>query len=60
MDGAGGANVPQPVIDALSTVFGAPLALTRLPFGLVVHAVTARSDGVRITLTGKDLTFRRS
>jgi hypothetical protein len=60
VDGAAGADVPQPVVDSLSTVYGAPIALTRLPFGLVVHSVTARPDGVRITLTGRDLSFRRS
>ncbi len=60
VDGAGGVDVPQPVVDALSTVYGAPIALTRLPFGLVVHSVTARPDGVRITLTGRDLAFQKS
>ncbi len=60
VDGAGGADVPQPVADALASAYGAPIALTGLPFGLQVRSVTARSDGVRITLTGADLTFRRS
>jgi LmeA-like phospholipid-binding len=60
VDGAGSVPVPQPVADALSSVFGDPIALTRLPFGLTVRAVAADKQGVRIALTGSNLTFRRS
>jgi len=60
VEGVGGAAVPQPVIDALASLFGDPLALTRLPFGLTVRSVTADRQGVRITLTGNKLVFRRS
>jgi hypothetical protein len=60
VDGAGGAEVPQPVADALGSAYGAPIALTGLPFGLQVRSVTARPDGLRITLTGADLAFHRS
>lgn len=57
--GAGG-NLPGSVVDLLSTVFGAPIALTHLPFGLKVDSVTADSHGVHVTLTGSDLVFHRS
>jgi LmeA-like phospholipid-binding len=60
VDGVGGAAVPQPVIDLLSSVFGDPIALTHLPFGLTVRSVTADARAVRITLAGRNLTFRRS
>jgi len=60
VDGVGGAAVPPPIIDALAGVFGDPVALTRLPFGLTVRSVTADSQGVHIILVGSDLTFRRS
>jgi hypothetical protein len=59
IDGAGSAPVPQPVVDAFSSLFGDPLALARLPFGLTVRAVTADTAGVHITLTGSDVTFDR-
>lgn len=60
VDGAGSATVPQLLADALLSVFGDPIALTRLPFGLTVRSVTADQQGVRITLVGSDLTFQRS
>jgi len=60
VDGVGGAAVPQPVIDLLSSVFGDAIALTHLPFGLTVRSVTADARAVRITLAGTNLTFRRS
>ena len=59
IDGAGSALVPQPVVDAFSSLFGNPVALTRLPFGLTVRSVTADPAGVHITLAGSDVTFDR-
>lgn len=59
IDGAGRAVVPQSVVDEFTSLFGDPLALTRLPFGLTVRSVTADRDGVRITLGGSDVTFDR-
>jgi hypothetical protein len=59
VDGAGAAAVPQSVVDAFSSLFGDPLALTRLPFGLTVRSVTADGQGVHITLAGTDVTFDR-
>lgn len=59
VDRAGSAAVPQPVVDAFSSLFGDPLALTRLPFGLTVRSVTADHDGVHITLAGSAVTFER-
>ena len=59
IDGAGSAAVPQPVVDAFGSLFGAPLALTGLPFGLTVRSVIADREGVHITLAGRDLTFDR-
>jgi hypothetical protein len=58
--GPGGRPVPQSAIDALSSVFADPIALTRLPFGLTVRSVTATRQGVRVTLAGTDLTFHAS
>jgi DUF2993 family protein len=60
VDGAGGADVPQPAVDALSSVYGQPIPLTHLPFGLRARSVSARPDGVRFTLTARNLTFHRS
>ncbi|MEP7019065.1 MAG: DUF2993 domain-containing protein [Pseudonocardiales bacterium] len=59
IDGAGSATVPQPVIDSFSSLFGDPLALSHLPFGLTVRSVTADRQGVHITLAGTDLVFDR-
>lgn len=60
VSGVDNATVPQAVIESLRSVFGAPIALTQLPFGLTVRSVTASTQGVRITLTGRDLMFRRA
>jgi hypothetical protein len=60
VDGAGSSTVPQPLTDALTAVFGEPVALTHLPFGLTVRSVRADAGGLRIDLAGSDLTFRRS
>jgi hypothetical protein len=59
VDGAGSAVVPQSVVDAFSSLFGDPVALTRLPFGLTVRSVTADGQGVHITLAGTNVTFDR-
>ncbi|MDQ2750092.1 MAG: DUF2993 domain-containing protein [Actinomycetota bacterium] len=59
IDGAGGAAVPQPVVDEFTSLFGDPLALTNLPFGLTVRSVTADRAGVHITLAGSDVSFER-
>jgi LmeA-like phospholipid-binding len=59
IDGAGSTAVPQPVVDAFSSLFGDPLALSNLPFGLTVRSVTADREGVHITLAGSDVTFDR-
>lgn len=59
VDGVGSAAVPQPVLDALSSVFGDPIALAHLPFGLTVRSVTANREGIRVTLVGSNLTFER-
>jgi hypothetical protein len=59
IDGAGSAAVPQSVVDAFSGLFGDPVALTQLPFGLTVRSVSADRAGVHITLAGKDVTFDR-
>lgn len=57
--GTGTAAVPQPVIDSFSSLFGDPLALTRLPFGLTVRSVTADRQGVHVILIGTNLVFDR-
>jgi hypothetical protein len=59
VDGAGSTAVPQSVLDSFSSLFGDPLALTRLPFGLTVRSVAADRAGVHITLAGSDVTFDR-
>jgi hypothetical protein len=56
---AAGGTVPQPVSSALAAVFGAPLSLAGLPYGLRVEDVHATPDGLTITLSAAHLTFER-
>jgi hypothetical protein len=56
----GGAAVPPAVAGQLETVFGAPISLERLPFGLRYRSVIASSAGVTINLEGKDLIYTGS
>jgi hypothetical protein len=52
-----GVQAPDEVADALASVFGAPIRLSPLPFGVTVESVTATAAGVTITLTGANLTY---
>jgi hypothetical protein len=54
-----GVQLPPAAAQALAHVFGAPLPLAGLPYGLSVRSVTASSDGLDLVLTGRNLTFRR-
>lgn len=51
--------VPDSASAALGQVFGAPLSLRGLPYGLRVANVGADADGLVVTLTGTDLAFQR-
>lgn len=55
-----GADVPPAVSDQLSAVFGEPIPLERLPFGLRFRSVTAGPAGVTIKLTGTHLSYSGS
>jgi hypothetical protein len=56
---AAGGTVPQAATNALAAVFGAPLSLRGLPYGLAVEDVHADPDGLAITLGAARLTFQR-
>lgn len=53
-----GASVPG-ADTALAAVLDTPVDLSNLPFGLHVRGLAARADGVSVTLTAANLTFRR-
>jgi hypothetical protein len=55
----GGAELPAAVTAALAKVFGAPLSLTGLPYGVTVRSVTVTATGIALGLTARNLTFRR-
>lgn len=54
-----GARLPASVSAALAEVFGAPLSFAGLPYGLSVRSVSAAAGGLALTLTARNLTFRR-
>jgi hypothetical protein len=54
-----GAQLPDAATAALAAVFGGPIPLTGLPDGLVVNGLTATPDGVAVSLTARQVTFRR-
>jgi hypothetical protein len=55
----GGVSLPDAASQALADVFGAPLSLAGMPYGLSVRSVSAASGGVTLGLTARNLTFRR-
>lgn len=55
----GGTRLPSAVSDALARVFGVPLSLAGLPYGLTVQSASAAADGVELILTARNLTFHR-
>jgi hypothetical protein len=55
----GGTSLPDGVSQALADVFGAPLSLAGLPYGLTVHSVSAAPGGITLGLTARNLTFHR-
>ena len=54
-----GVALPATATQALADVFGAPLSLAGLPYGLSVRSVSATADGLHLVLTTRKLTFRR-
>ena len=54
---AGSATVPSGALSALSSVFGAPIGLRRLPFSLTVQSIRATADGVLIVATARQVTY---
>jgi hypothetical protein len=57
--GAGVGQLPAAALATLTAVFGAPLPLGDLPFGVRVDGLHAGSAGVTIDLSGADLVYRR-
>ena len=55
----GGVSLPAAATRALAGVFGAPLSLAGLPYGLSVRSVVAAADGLRLTVTARNPTFHR-
>ena len=55
----GGVSLPAAATQALAGVFGAPLSLAGLPYGLSVRSVAAAADGLRLTVTARNPTFHR-
>lgn len=54
-----GLSVPGAVTATLAGVFGAPIPLSHLPFGVNVLRVAADESGVTIRLSGRNLVFHR-
>jgi hypothetical protein len=58
--GVDGSSIPAAAVPLLQSVFGAPLSLASLPFGVKVTGVHATAQGVTIDLSGADLVYTRS
>lgn len=56
---AGGRTLPAAVTHALAAVFGAPIPLAALPYGLSVASLVADRGGLELDLTARALTFHR-
>jgi hypothetical protein len=54
-----GQDVPSAATDYFTTLLGASIPLTGLPFGVHVRSVAAGANGIAITLTATGLTYRR-
>ncbi len=52
-------SVPPVVEAALSQEFGSALSLAGLPFGLQVRSLDATPEGIAVSLTARDLVYRR-
>jgi hypothetical protein len=55
-----GVDIPSAAVPILAGLFGAPLQLTNLPFGVTVTGVRATPAGITIGLAGADLVYTRS
>lgn len=56
---AGGRELPSAVSRALAGVFGAPIPLAALPYGLTVRSLTTDRGGLHLALSARQLTVRR-
>lgn len=54
-----GQPVPPAVTTYFTSIFGTAVPLTGLPFGVHVRSVAASADGVTVSLTATELTYRR-
>lgn len=55
-----GASLPSAALPLLRNVFGAPLSISQLPFGVSVQGAQATPAGITIELTGAELVYTRS
>ena len=53
----GAAELAGEVTAALQEVFGTPVPLQGIPFGIAVEGVRAERDGLHLTLIGSDLSY---
>jgi hypothetical protein len=53
--GVGGASVPQPVVDALTSTFATPVNLAGLPAGMHLDSVQVTAAGVTVVVSGRNV-----
>jgi len=54
-----GVDVPESTSQALLDTLVKPVPISGIPYGLSVTGLTAQPDGLRATVTGRDVTFSR-
>ncbi len=54
-----GVDVPPAAAEALAGVFGDPIPLSGLPYGLTVRSLRATASGIVLSVSARNLTFHR-